>query len=156
MGRENFPKTFKTVENQITYKPAEPQVLKDATIIGKNVLLLTTGSLVGEALLACDKLKAKNIGSLVVNQNCLNKIDLTVLKALLQKCEGRMVTAEDHQVLLGFGAFVTHQLAQAGVVLKVKSLGVKGEFGQSAYNAIELYRKHGIDSDSIVTAAEGL
>lgn len=154
LGRENFPKTFKTESNKITYKAAVPQVLKDNTIQGKNVLLLTTGSLVGEALLASDKLKNKNIGSLVVNQNCINKIDLEILKPLLQKCEGRMVTNEDHQVLLGFGAFVTHQLVQNGIKVKVRSLGVHGQFGQSAYNAIELYRKHGIDSDSIVKAAE--
>lgn len=156
LGRENFPQSFKTAENKITYKLAVPQVLKDNTIQGKNVLLLTTGSLVGEALLASEKLKAKNIGSIVVNQNCLNKIELTTLKPLLQKCEGLLVTLEDHQVLLGFGAFVSHQLAQEGVHFKVKSLGVHGEFGQSAYNAIELYRKHGMDSDAVVKAAEGL
>lgn len=156
LGRENFPKTFKTEQNNISYKLTTPQVLKDNLIQGKNVLLLTTGSLVGETLLASDKLKTKNIGSLVVNQNCLNKIDLEVLKSLLQKCDGRMVTSEDHQVLLGFGAFVTHQLAQNGINVKVKSLGVHGEFGQSAYNAIDLYRKHGVDSEAVVKAAESL
>ena len=154
LGRENFPKTFKTEENGILYKPAAPQVLQDNTIQGKNVLLLTTGSLVSETLLAAGKLKGRKIGSIVVNINCLNRIDLDILKPLLQKCEGRMVTSEDHQVLLGLGAFVTHQLVQQGINVKVKSLGVHGEFGQSAYNAIELYRKHGIDSDSIVRAAE--
>ena len=154
LGRENFPQTFKTDKNNISYKLGSPQVLYDNTIQGKNVLILTTGSLVGEALIASDKLKLKNIGSIVVNQNCLNKVDLDVLKPILQKCEGRMVTIEDHQVMLGMGAFVTHQLVQNGVNLKVKSLGVRGEFGQSAYNAIELYRKHCIDSDSVVKAAE--
>ena len=48
---------------------------------------------------------------------------------------------------------MTHQLVQAGLSVKVKSLGVHAEFGQSAYNAIELYRKHKIDSSSIVDAA---
>jgi len=164
LGRENFPKTFKTSENKITYKLGAPQVLKDNLIQGKNVLLLTTGSLVGEALIASDKLKVKNIGSLVVNQNCLNYIDLDVLKLLLKKCNGHLITAEDHQVLLGFGSFVTHQLvqshnhllSQSPGHLKVKSLGVRGEFGQSAYSAIELYQKHGIDSDSMVQAAESI
>lgn len=162
LGRENFPKTFKTSENKISYKLGLPQVLRDTTGDttapgGKNILLLTTGSLVGEALLACDKLKSQNIGSIVVNQNCLNRIDLAALVPLLQKCQGHMVTIEDHQVLLGFGAFVTHQLVQSGETnLKVKSLGVRGEFGQSAYNAIELYRKHGLDSGAIVQAAKDL
>lgn len=154
LGRENFPKSFASSGHKLLYKPSVPQVLLDNTTQGKNVLLLTTGSLVGETLLASEILKSKNIGSIVVNQNCLNKIDLETLKPLLQKCEGRMVTSEDHQVLLGLGAFVTHQLVQNGIHVKVKSLGVSGQFGQSAYNAIELYRKHGIDSSAVAQAAE--
>lgn len=156
LGRENFPKTFKTEENKISYVAAKPQVLKDNTGLQKNVLILTTGSLVGEALQASEKLKQKNIGSLVVNQNCLNRIDIATLSSLLQKCGGHMVTVEDHQVLLGLGSFVSHQLAQAGVQFQVKSLGVQSQFGQSAYNAIELYRKHKMDSDSIVQVASSL
>lgn len=153
LGRENFPKSFKNETNKISYRLGEPQILKDNLGSGKNVLLMTTGSLIGEALLASEALKAKNIGSAVVHQNCLNRIEITSLKDLIKKCEGRIVTAEDHQVLLGFGAFVTHQLIEAGINVKVKALGVKGEFGQSAYNAIELYRKHGIDSTAMMKAA---
>lgn len=156
LGRENFPKTFKNAENNLTYALGVPQVLLNQLQVSKNVLLLTTGSLVGEALAASNKLKQMGIGSLVVNQNCLNHIDVPALKGLLQKCDGGMVTAEDHQVLLGFGSFISHQLSLAGVFPKIKSLGVHGEFGQSAYNAIELYRKHGIDSDSIAKAAQQL
>ena len=153
LGRENFPKSFKNETNKISYRLGEPQILKDNLGSGKNVLLMTTGSLIGEALLASEALKAKNIGSAVVHQNCLNRIEITSLKDIIKKCEGRIVTAEDHQVLLGFGAFVTHQLIEAGINVKVKALGVKGEFGQSAYNAIELYRKHGIDSTAMMKAA---
>lgn len=156
LGRENFPKSFKTPENNLTYQTTVPQVLKTNLINGKNILLMATGSLIGEALKASDSLKNKNIGSIVVNQNCLNEINLAELKPILEKCGGRMVTVEDHQVALGFGSYLTHQLVLAGVSIKVKSLGVHGKFGQSAYNAIELYQKHGIDSESIVKAASNL
>ncbi len=153
LGRENFPKSYKTELNKISYQAYVPQVLLNNLTSGKNVMLMTTGSLVGEALKASEDLKSKNIGSVVVHQNCLNKIQLSTLKDLLAKCEGRIVTSEDHQVLLGFGSFVTHQLSTAGLAAKIKTLGVHGQFGQSAYNAIELYRKHGIDSSAIVKAA---
>ena len=153
LGRENFPKSFKNDTNQLNYKTAEVQVLKSDLTGDKNVLLVTTGSLVGEALQAADKLKSQKVGSIVVNQNALNILDASKYRELLAKTGGRIITVEDHQVLLGFGSFVAHQLALANVNFKMKSLGVKGEFGQSAYNAIELYRKHGVDSDSIVRAA---
>lgn len=154
LGRENFPKTFKTDENKITYQAGVPQVLKNNVMAGKkNVVLMTTGSLVGEVLQASEMLKAKGIGSVVVNQNCLNKIDIKLLKNILSLCDNRLVTVEDHQVLLGFGAFIAHECVEAGIPIKQKSLGVHGKFGQSAYNAIELYRMHGMDSESIMKAA---
>lgn len=156
LGRENFPKSFKNEINKISYEAFVPQVLLNNLGSGKNVMLMTTGSLVGEALKASEELKSKNIGSVVVHQNCLNKIQLSSLKDLLAKCEGRVITAEDHQVLLGFGSFVTHQLNAAGYPAKIKTLGVHGQFGQSAYNAIELYRKHGIDSTAMMKAAAEL
>jgi hypothetical protein len=43
-----------------------------------------------------------------------------------------------------------------GAEFEVTSLGVHGEFGQSAYSADELYAKHHIDTDAIVSAAEKL
>ena len=156
LGRENFPKSFKTEKNNIAYALGEPQVLLDAASPGKSVMLLTTGSLVGEALIAAEKMKAKNVGAVVVNHNSLNRLNVQSYQTLLKKCEGRVVTAEDHQVLLGFGSFVAHQLVQAQLPLKLKSLGVHGEFGQSAYNAIDLYRMHRIDSEAIATAAFSL
>lgn len=156
LGRENFPKTYSTEKNKLDYKLSEPQVIQSHMVGAKNVLLLTTGSLVGEAIKASEALAKKSIGSIVVNVHSLNKINVASLQAQLKKCEGRIVTVEDHQVLLGLGAFVCHQLTLAGSSIAIKSLGVKGEFGQSAYNAIELYRKHGVDSTAIEKAAEDL
>ncbi len=156
LGRENFPKTFSTDKNKLNYVPYQPQVIHQHIVGAKNVLLVTTGSLVGEVLKASAALEKKSVGSIVVNLNCLNHIDLAVLKPLLKKCEGRLVTVEDHQVSLGLGSYLCHQLVQSGENLSMKSLGVHGEFGQSAYNAIELYRKHGMDSESIAKAATEL
>ena len=130
------------------------QVIKENLVGMKNVLLLTTGSLVGEALKAQDILKQKSMGSIVVNLNCLNKINMTTLASLLKKCEGRIVTIEDHQVKLGLGSFVAHQLALHGEFFSMQSQGVHNEFGQSAYNAIELYRKHGVDSETVAATAQ--
>lgn len=153
LGRENFPKTYSTDTNKLTYKAAEPQVVRQHMVGAKNVMVITSGSLVGEAIKASTELEKKGVGSIVINLNSLNRLNVATLKPLLKKCEGRIVTVEDHQVLLGLGSFVSHQLVQSGEFITMKSLGVHGEFGQSAYNAIDLYRKHGMDSSAIAKAA---
>jgi transketolase len=54
------------------------------------------------------------------------------------------------------GAQVAHQLAQAGIHHRMKTLAMGGEFGQSAYLAEDLYKKHGLTSAKIVEAAQEL
>jgi transketolase len=99
-------------------------------------------------------LEAQGIGSVVVNSVNVNHVDVETYKAALAKTGGRMVTVEDHQVIGGFGQMLCHALLQAQVEFKVKSLGVHGEFGQSAYTALELYKKHKVDATAIVAAAK--
>lgn len=154
LGRENFPKSYVA---GATYDLKKAQILADNTA-GKNksVVLATTGSLIPQALLAAQELENKGIGSIVVNSACVNHIDVATFKGALAKTGGRLVTVEDHQVLGGFGQMLTHALALENVSFTLKSLGVHGEFGQSAYTALELYRKHGIDSSAIVKAAMAL
>ena len=54
------------------------------------------------------------------------------------------------------GAQISHALSQAGIAHRVKSLGIPGEFGQSAYKAAELYDRYGLNADKLVESAEAL
>jgi transketolase len=149
LGRENFPKTY---VSGATYKLDHAQVLKTANG-SKKVCIATTGSLVPEALKAATELEAKGIGATVVNCSSVNHIDIKTVSDALKTGDGKLVTVEDHQVIGGFGQLLSHALLQNGVSFKLKSLGVRGEFGRSAYNAIDLYKSYGIDSSAIVKAA---
>ena len=93
---------------------------------------------------------------MVVNPSIVNHPDVETFKACLNKTEGRLITVEDHQEVGGMGSVLVHQLSQCGLNLKVKSLGVKDQFGQSAYSAIQLYAKHGLDAKAITDAALSL
>jgi transketolase len=149
LGRENFPKTY---VSGASYKLDQAQVLKIASGT-KKVLLATTGSLVPYALKASEELEKKGISAAVINCSSVNHIDLKTVSDALKNCDQKMITVEDHQLLGGFGQLLTHALLQNGVSFKVKSLGVRGEFGRSAYTANELYSAYGIDSKAIVKAA---
>lgn len=154
LGRENFPKTFQAGAK---YDLRKAQVLMDtATDAAKSVVIATTGSLVGQALIAAEALKGKGFGVIVINSANINHVDVETYKVALAKTGGRLVTVEDHQMIGGFGQMLAHALVSSGVSLRLKSLGVKAEFGQSAYLALELYAKHGLDSQAIIKASEAL
>lgn len=150
LGRENFPKTYVA---GASYDLRNAQILADTTAgKAKCVTIATTGSLVPQALQAAKGLEAKGVGAVVVNAACVNHVDVATFKSALAKTQGQLVTVEDHQLIGGFGQILIHALLTAGVNLKVKSLGVHGEFGQSAYTALDLYRKHKVDASAIVEA----
>ncbi|MAE74238.1 MAG: transketolase [Bdellovibrionaceae bacterium] len=155
LGRENFPRRI--LPESYRYKLGQAQVLFDnSKNFDKSVVLAGTGPLSHQALLAAKQLESQSIGSVVINPSVVSHPDLQTFGLALAQTQGRMVTVEEHQENAGFGAQLTHKLLTSGQGLKVRSLAVKGEFGQSAYKAIELYEKHGLDSAAIVAAAKSL
>ena len=47
-------------------------------------------------------------------------------------------------------------LSRAGIAHRIKTLGIDGEFGQSAYKADQLYDKNGLSVEGVVEAAREL
>ncbi len=150
LGRENFPSSYGVTQ----YRLGRAQVVRDSA--QPALVIAAAGAMIGQALLAAEQLAAQGVEAVVINPSIINCPDVGVFQTYLERCGGRLVTVEDHQIIGGMGAILCHSLVQAGVDLRVRSLGVRGEFGRSAYNAIELYRQHGLDSDAITQAARSL
>lgn len=145
LGRENFPLEL---QENLNYKLHAPQLLKS----GKKAAIIATGSLTVEALKAAEALGDVT----VINHSFVNHSDFTQIAKWVSEAGNKVVTVEDHQLIAGMGSQLTHQLKLLGAEFKLVSLAVKGEFGQSAYSAHELYAKHHIDSSAIIKAVQSL
>jgi transketolase len=155
VGRENFPVSLKA--EGTAYAWGKAMIVADTTKDKKaSVVISANGSMLVHAIKAADALAKDGIGALVLNNATPNRPDLAGHQAALARCGGKLVTVEDHQAIGGAGAMLVSALVEAGTPVKAKVLGVHGEFGQSAYLAEELYRKHGIDSGGIAAAARAL
>ena len=154
LGRESF---VREIKKGLSYRLGEAQILFDNTTeFKKSVTLLSAGPLVHQALLATEALKKVGIGSIVINASVVNNPDVKTIVMGLKKTQGNLMTIEDHQVLGGLGGFTAHALSLEGHSYQLRSLGVQGVFGQSAYTALELYSEHSLDAVAIVQAAEEL
>lgn len=153
LGRENFPRSIGSTKAKLGKSPVLLDTFGDTK---SSVTIVAQGSLVPEALKAADLLKAKGMGAIVIHGASVNHPDLDTVKAALAKTGGKLVTVEEHRVIGGMGSMLVRELVQAGVALKATTLGVGDEFGQSAYSALELYKKHGLDAPAIVKAAQTL
>lgn len=149
VGRENYPMSW--IEGA-QYPWGKAQVLSE----GSDVVLIGCGVLVNKAIEAGKLLAAKGVKATVINNPFVNQVDLETIGAAVKKCGGKVVTIEDHQVVCGMGAQVSHALSNAGIAHTLKSLGIHGEFGQSAYLAEELYVKHGLTAPKMAEAALAL
>ena len=120
------------------------------------LFLIACGVLVNKAIEAGKKLAEIGVKATVINNPFTNRVDIETIGAAVKAASGRVVTIEDHQVIGGMGAQVSHALSQAGIAHRMKSLGIRGEFGQSAYVAEHLYQHHGLTAEKLVEAAQEL
>ena len=92
----------------------------------------------------------------MINHSFVNCSDFAQISLWIKDSGSKIVTVEDHQLVGGMGAQLIHQLKLLGAEFKASSLAIKGEFGQSAYSADELYAKHHVDSSAIINAVQSL
>lgn len=148
-GRENFPQYYK---EGLNYKWGQAQILTT----GDAATVVATGPTVMKALNAYESLKEEGIHITVINNPFVNKPDTETIGNYINEAKGRLVTVEDHQVKGGMGSLLIHDLSSKGVNFQSKSLGILGEFGQSAYKADQLYAKNQMDEEAIINAVKEL
>ena len=101
-------------------------------------------------------MEAQGIRATLINSPFVNKVDIETIGAAVRKTNGKILTLEDHQLICGMGAMIAHALVQEGISCHMKSLGIRGEFGRSAYKSDQLYRSKGMTAEGILQAATEL
>jgi transketolase len=145
LGRENHPVTY--VEGT-KYEWNKANVLST----GKDVTIVAAGPMLAKALEAKELLAQDNIHATVINHAFINHIDIACLSQALKNTNGKLITIEDHQVVGGMGSMIIHVLHTNGINFKAKTLGIGGEFGQSAYKADQLYARFDLSATGIIKA----
>lgn len=122
---------------QYQFKAGRPDVL----IEGKSVVVIALGSVVGEALDACEALKSEDgIEPTLVNLSSLRPLDHDALAAIIERHDA-VVTVEEHSLHGGIGATVAVLLARRRLSKSLTMLGIsEGEFAH--YGTRKGIRKH--------------
>jgi len=137
---------------QYRFKPGRPDVL----IEGKGVVVVALGSVVGEALEACEALKGEDgIEPTLINLSSLRPLDQDALAAIIERHDA-VVTVEEHSLHGGIGATVAVLLARRRLSKSLNMLGIsEGEFAH--YGTRKGIRKHyRIDAAGIAQTVRSL
>lgn len=134
---------------------ATPFKMGKANLLWKSttpkVVLIATGPLVHNALLASRELEKEGIGSAVLNVHTIKPLDTEAIVQLARECRA-VVSIEEHQIAGGLGSAVAEVLAREAPT-PMEFIGVKNLFGQSG-EPKELIEHYGMGVSHIVTAAK--
>ena len=121
---------------------------------GTDVTIIAAGIEVAEALKAADALEREKIDASVVDMASIKPLDsdLIVDRA---KSTGAIVTAENHGILGGLGSAVAEIIAEAGIGLPFKRIGIQDQFCEGGTTPY-LMKKFGLDATAIATACRDI
>jgi transketolase len=140
------PSTPIVYESGFEYKHGKATVVMD----GSDVAIIACGIMVPEAIKAAASLKTKGVAAAVVDLHTIKPIDAETIVMFAQKC-GRVITAEEHNVMGGMGSAVAEILIESRPT-PMKRVGVMDTFGESGQTG-ELLKKYGLTSSNIEDAA---
>jgi 1-deoxy-D-xylulose-5-phosphate synthase len=118
---------------------------------GKDLLILALGASVYPALAAAEKLAKHGYSATVVNARFVKPLDETLILTLSAK-HGRVLTVEENVLAGGFGSAILELLADHGLSVAVKRLGIPDIFVEHGAPHI-LRQKYGLDADGILQGA---
>lgn len=143
------PSTPVVYDGGFEYALGKANVLEE----GSDVAIFACGIMVPEALKASEALKAKGTTASVIDLHTVKPIDAETIVKFAEKC-GRIVTAEEHNVMGGMGSAVAEVLGEMRPA-PMRRVGVMDTFGESG-DAGELLKKYGLTSANIEEAASAL
>jgi transketolase len=118
---------------------------------GKDVTLMTTGSLLKTTAVVADRLAGHGIQARVLSMHTLKPLDEAAVLAAARETAA-IVTLEEHSILGGLGGAVAEVLAEAdGPRVPFKRMGLPSAFSPYIGDQEYMQQQHGLDAASLET-----
>ncbi len=141
--RANRKPVRQVYEANSTFEFGKGNVIKE----GKDVLIITCGQVVSDALDAAENLEKEGISCEVIDMFTIKPLDLPLILKEIQEKKA-CVTFENHSVIGGLGSAVAEVLAENGISIPFKRHGVQDRFGQVGSPAF-LQKEYGLTSSDL-------
>jgi len=133
-----------------TFRIGPAQLLREGTDVG----IVASGIMVRRAQDAVATLAERGVSAALLKVSTIKPFDGSAVLDLARQT-GALVTAENHSVIGGLFSAVSEVLAQEGLGVRVRPVGVKDEFcsfGSNDYVA----RTHGLTAEAVVAAVDAV
>lgn len=110
---------------------------------GEDVTLISTGSMVKDILEVADLLKKDGVQARVINIHTIKPIDREIILQAVEET-GRIVVAEDHNIIGGLGSAIAEVIAESGRGVCFKRFGLN-DFSKGYGTYAQVKEMNGID-----------
>ncbi len=131
--RLHRPKTS-PVLLEIPFEIGQAQVIQE----GKKKTLIGSGPILAHFV---SSFSERTKGWEIINCHTIKPLDKKTIINSVKKT-GEAMTLEDHQTIGGLGSAISEVLAEEGLNVKLRRLGVEDSFGESARDHLELWEKY--------------
>jgi transketolase len=116
---------------------------------GMDVALFASGMMLAAALAAARALGSCGVSVSVINVPTIKPLDsATVLDAA--RGVRLAVTAENHSVIGGLGSAVAETMAEAGLGVPLRRVGLRDTFAEGSLDAAYLFGKYGLSTSALI------
>lgn len=144
--------TPKIYNDDYRFEPGKGVVLRE----GKDIAIISTGSILHEALQAVDALKQEGISARLINIHSLKPVDKEIiLKAAAET--GGILTVEEHNLYGGLSSIVAEVLLENNARPKAfKSMGLVDVFPAGYGTYADMKEMNGLSKKDIIREARAL
>jgi transketolase len=124
------------------------QVLKGGS--GCDVCIVAAGMMLPMALAAARTLEDNGLSATVVNAPVIKPLDAATIVGAARQSR-IVITAENHTIIGGLGSAVAESLAEAGVAVPLRRVGILDVFAESGSRDY-LFSKYGLSTQAVIDA----
>jgi transketolase len=122
---------------------------------GDAITIISTGALLQNAVQAADKLAARGIHARVLSMHTVKPLDEDAVLAAARETRA-VVTLEEHSIIGGLGGAVAECLAESGISVPFKRIGLPSAFSSHIGSQEYLRSQSNLSPDGILNALDPL
>ena len=115
------------------------------------VCIIAAGMMIPAALAAAQVLESHGVSAAVLNVPVIKPLDAATIVAAARHSR-LAITAENHNIIGGLGSAVAEALAEAGVGVPLRRVGIADVFGESGSREF-LFQRYGLSTQNILDIA---
>lgn len=122
---------------------------------GADVCIMSTGSITYDAVLAAKKAAQAGVKAAVLHFGTIKPLDTEAILRMAKKT-GAVLTVEEHNINGGLGGAVAEVLAEAGIAVKFRRMGLADSFAAGYGSHDEIKQMNGLGVEDIAQNAENI